>query len=277
MLGRSHIKPSFLIIGGVKCGTSSLYRYLMEHPNVLPCKTKEPDFLTSNNPLRLLQGLGDYWSLFPKKSNSGSISADWLDLNTKGQLEEGIIQKKIIPGERYITGEATAKTYCFANPYYVRALLPNARLIMMVRNPTERLYSHYQMLHRFVKDGKRDFDLPPFKEYVEDKLNRFKKGHRNIIRQGLYLQYLSKWEKVFGKERLSIFHIDELSNPAKANKTLTEVCNYLNIRDHDFSDILNKQFNKANYHQMNTEAQAILDEFYHPYNQAFQSHFGIEL
>lgn len=277
MFNNQYIKPSFLIIGGVKCGTSSLYRYMVEHPSILPCKTKEPDFLTGKNPLKLIKGLKDYYALFPKKDARGVIETDWISLNSEGKLNDTKITQTIIPNQHYISGEATAKTFCFANPFYVKMMVPKAKLIMMVRNPTDRMYSHYQMLVRLVDQGKKEYDLPDFDTYIEDKLNKFKQGKRNIIRQGLYLQYLKKWEKVFGKDCLKVFHMNDLSTLKKGQLTLNEICDYLSLEHHDFSSFLSKRHNQAKYPDIPIKGKKLLDDFYKSHNLAFEKYFNISL
>jgi len=45
LTGFAHVLPDFYLIGAQKCGTSSLYDYLVQHPCIHPCITKEPRFI----------------------------------------------------------------------------------------------------------------------------------------------------------------------------------------------------------------------------------------
>ena len=61
-----YLRPSFFIIGERKCGTSSLYRYLIAHPNVLPCQLKEPNFFGKGAEY-VNENIEDYWDYSHKK------------------------------------------------------------------------------------------------------------------------------------------------------------------------------------------------------------------
>lgn len=271
------MRPSFLIIGGVKCGTSSLYRYLNEHPAVLPCKTKEPGFLCSNNPLKLIKGMKKYQSLFPLKNQEGEIEADWLDLDDKGVINASKITKRRDKNTQYITGEATAKTYYCANPYWIKMLFPKIKVIMLVRNPTERMYSHFQMYLRLFKQGKRTLEKTNFNEFIEHQFYKFKNNQANILTQGRYTVYLKKWVRTFNKENMLIFHTDDFSTADLGQKKMEEICQLLNLPYHDFTTALNKKHNKGIYNPIDPIIQKKLDDFYLPYNQEFKNQYGIEL
>ena len=55
-----HMRPSFFIIGANKCGTSSLYRYLLANPGVLPCAKKEPNFFGQHSADYIAGHIDDY-------------------------------------------------------------------------------------------------------------------------------------------------------------------------------------------------------------------------
>ena len=110
--------PRYLIIGGMRCGTSSLSWYLTQHPDILKSFRKEVHFFDRN----FHRGENWYRSFFPLSSRIGS--------------------------ER-ITGEASPN-YLFHphTPRRIRQLLPDVKLIVLLRNPTERAISHYFHFHR---------------------------------------------------------------------------------------------------------------------------------
>jgi hypothetical protein len=111
---RKYNKPAFLIIGAQKAGTSSLFRYLSQHPDIRLPKRKELHFFD----LQYSNGIDWYERLFPRK--------------------------KII--KRQITGEASP-FYLFHPlvPERVFNHYPNIRLIVLLRNPVDRAYSHFHM------------------------------------------------------------------------------------------------------------------------------------
>src|SRR6478609_8226330 len=111
--------PDFLLIGGQRCGSTSLYTTLCGHPQVLAGAHKEPHFFDNNH----LRGEGFYRRLFPLRAHLRARHA--------------------------ITGEATTHYLSHpAVPERVAAMLPDVRLIAILRDPVERAYSHYQRAPR---------------------------------------------------------------------------------------------------------------------------------
>lgn len=105
--------PRFLIIGAPKAGTTSLFRYLAQHPQVVEGRRKEVHYFD----IRYSRGEAWYRSHFP----------------TERQLAGG-----------RITGEGSPYYLCHPQaPRRMAALLPAARLIVLLRNPVERAISHY--------------------------------------------------------------------------------------------------------------------------------------
>lgn len=109
--------PNFLIIGAMKAGTTSLYHYLRAHPQVFMSAVKELDFF-AHDP-------------------SGSRNVDWYRRQFAGAESDAVA-----------IGEAStiyARYPRFPGvPDRIAALLPEARLIYVVRDPIERIRSHYQ-------------------------------------------------------------------------------------------------------------------------------------
>ena len=114
--------PDFLIIGGQRCATTSLYYYLRAHLQVLPALTKEVRFLA----LHWSRGEGWYRAQFPRRARKTS-------------------RRVIAP----LTFEATP--YCLAHPLAAaRAaqLLPDVKRLVLLRDPVTRPWSHYRHMVR---------------------------------------------------------------------------------------------------------------------------------
>jgi hypothetical protein len=110
--------PDFVIIGTMKCGTTSLYHYLAEHPEIGMSRIKETDYYVAER--NYARGRSWYESLFPKGAKvCGEASPNY----TKPWLFPGV-------------------------PERIHAELPAARLIYLVRDPIARMISHYQ--HRYA-------------------------------------------------------------------------------------------------------------------------------
>jgi len=109
--------PNFLIVGAVKSGTTSLYNYIRQHPQVCMPELKEPDFFVDEAP-RSVKTLEEYQSLF-----SGCSSA-------------------------VAVGEASVKYLAAPEaPERIMRLLGKVRIIMVLRNPVDAAYSLWGMMH----------------------------------------------------------------------------------------------------------------------------------
>jgi hypothetical protein len=121
MTGPARMLPDFVIIGGQRCGTTSLYNYLLEHPCVAGSFAKEVHYFDDN------YSKGDTWY--------------------RAHFVTNLEAEKIREAKGYfMTGEAT--------PYYLFhplvperfvELLPKCKPIVLLRNPVDRAYSHYNM------------------------------------------------------------------------------------------------------------------------------------
>ncbi|KAK1333368.1 LOW QUALITY PROTEIN: hypothetical protein QTO34_005751 [Cnephaeus nilssonii] len=146
--------PRFYIIGQPKCGTTDLYDRLRLHPEVKFSAIKEPHWWTRKRfgIVRLRDGLRDRYPV-----------EDYLDLFDLAahQIHQGLQAGEPGRRSRIVTGEASASTMWDNNAWtffydnstdgeppfltqdFIRAVQPDARLIVMLRDPVERLYSDY--------------------------------------------------------------------------------------------------------------------------------------
>jgi hypothetical protein len=119
--------PDFLIIGTMKSGTTTLFRWLELHPSIAMPETKEPNFFTHNHE----KGLDWYRSLFPRR------------------------RENVLSGEASVSYSAPDQSRAAAR--LIQEYLPEAKLICVLRDPLDRARSHYR--HQ-VQRGKeqRSFD-----------------------------------------------------------------------------------------------------------------------
>jgi hypothetical protein len=194
----ARVLPQFVVIGAQKAGTSSLYNYLTAHPAVVRAATKEIHYFDLN------YHCGDNWyrSHFPTRRRIARLG------------------RRL--GLRALTGEAS--------PYYlfhprvpgrVKALLPDARLIVVLRDPVERAVSHHN--HELI-DGYEKLDLV---EAIEAEPRRlagqverlatsngdavsFSHQHQSYLSRGQYAEQLERWFALFPRERFLIIESREL-------------------------------------------------------------------
>ena len=244
----SRALPNFIIIGAVRCGTTSLYQNICEHPNVISAKQDEIGFFDSNFHL----GLNWYKSFFPKN-----------DELKKLKEEKGV----------GITGEDT--------PFYlwnelvcdrILKTVPDCKLIIILRNPVNRAYSNYQLS---IRNGKENLS---FKEvidiekkqlandgiYLDNKINlgKFKHPRSNLIK-GWYYEQVKMWIEKFPQNQILVISTEELEN--KPQETMDIVFNFLKLPKYKMKQFQKLKFVK--YQNMNYETKKELLKYFEPKNE----------
>jgi len=128
-------QPDFLIIGAQKAGTTALYRYLSQHPQILENNTwKEIHYFDKSE--NYAQGFGWYLGHFPSK-----------------------FQKR-----RKLTCDATPSYIYFQHvPKVIKQDLGNIKMIAVLRDPVARAYSSWQMHHSFVNNSNQKHNVGKYK------------------------------------------------------------------------------------------------------------------
>jgi hypothetical protein len=199
--------PNLVIAGTVKAGTTALFRYLAAHPQICGSKVKETCYFL---PLRYGKELSPIEQYTNQFSHCGSER--YRLESTPGYFEGG---KKI----------ATQ----------IDSTLDNARVIIMLRDPVDRLRSFYSYQKAQVNLPK-DLD---FSTYIEE-CNAIPEQIRCLqesdsywgVDGGRYIRYLPEWYEVFGRKRLLVLFHDRLkSDPESLAK---EIAAWLDIDYGDF-------------------------------------------
>ncbi len=188
----------FLICGTQKGGTSALTAYLTAHPHVCMANNKEVHFF-DNDPLFTAP---PNYDIFHAAFNPG-------------------------PSHR-LFGEATpVYMWWHAAPQRIWAYNPNMRLIVLLRNPTERAYSHWTMEHA------RHADTATFGNAIRNEERRCRSAlplqHRlySYISRGFYLEQLRRLWTFFPRRRTLALKSEDLRHAPGA--TLDQVCDFLAI------------------------------------------------
>jgi len=242
--------PDFMIIGASKCGTTSLYNYLIQHPYIAQAFKKEVKFFI----FRYERGINYYKSFFPTKIFK------WL---FKKIYDHNLITGEASPG--YIFHPQVAQK--------VHALLPNIKIIVMFRNPVDRAYSHY---YHGIRKGTEYYSfekaLLKEKERIMDEFEKFKKGkitesrdfrRYSYITRGIYVDQISDWLKYFPGEQIHIIKSEDFfADPFKYTQ---KVFKFLNLPTWD--EIEYKKYNIGEYKDLEISLRNKLIDFYKPFNQ----------
>jgi hypothetical protein len=274
-----HIRPSFFILGANKCGTSSLYRYLVAHPNVLPCAEKEPNFFGLHSPEYIASHIDEYYGLFPTREYQGNLSFQWEAADQAGTSLPTRVHVERDPGRQYITGEASANTFHEVSPSLLHQHLPDIKLILLFRNPIDRAYSHHRMYQRFQAAGNHlGFDVRDFETDICAELEAHARGEdTQYICPGIYVDKLQKWVSQYGWDRIRVIITEDLADPIKAKRIMQNLEDYLGMPHHDYGEFLSRRFNHAPPSNITPRLRALLADFYRTYNRGLQEYLGCEL
>lgn len=189
------IWPNFFIVGAPRAGTTSLYEYLSQHPDIYMSPIKEPGFfspLIQSDPFKIV------WEQFLVTEESEYLS-----------LFEG--------AEGYTAvGEATP-AYLFdeKSPYLIQKKVPDAKIIVLLRDPVEQVHSHFWKIAMTV----------PFRSLYQA-LETSDWGWY-LLESARYAKHLKRYFEVFGKERVLVLLFKDLKiNP---REVLKRVCEFLDV------------------------------------------------
>lgn len=274
-----HLRPRFFILGVNKCGTSSLYRYLNAHPRVLPCAEKEPNFFGQHRPEYIASHIQEYYALFPTVEYQGDLTYEWEASDQAGTASPVRVRVTRDPAKPYITGEASANTFHDVSPSLLHQYLPDVRLILLIRNPIDRAYSHHRMYQRFQAAGHQlGFAVRDFDTDIGLELQGCARGEATLcLSPGFYVDRLQRWVSEYGWKQMRVIVTEELAQVEGAKAIMRELEGYLGLPVHDYGDLLTRRFNHAAPSEIAPALRARLRELYRPHNLRLQEYLGREL
>lgn len=241
------------IIGAQRCGTTYLYKILDSHPEVCMAKPVKPEPKYFMNPGTAGKGYETYLRTY--FSNAGK--AAWL-------------------GEK-----STSYIECDEAAIAIKRIIPDATLLVILRNPVERAISHYAFSceHRLESyDIERAIRDEPFRKdnwRVEAKtsVNPFAYTER-----GKYAQYLERWEGLFGKDRLILLVAEQFIGNQSAVAALYR---RLGIDSQHVPESLAERVNAGSVESarnaLSDDLRSFLREMFRPWNHKLEKRYGLDL
>ena len=251
----SRVLPDFIIIGAGRAGTTALYTYLIQHPSIITASTDNDAPVADLHFFEYMisDKISWYKSHFPRKSKNS-----------------------------FVTGEFTS-TYMYHKkvPERIFNLIPKIKLIVILRNPVDKAYSTYnqqshfnEVTSSFEETIKAEFAridlIKNHIEYTNNNPNFDNYVEYNIIRHGIYFNYLEKWFKIFPKKQIFVVDSNELENVPQ--QTLNKVFEFLNLSPHEIPNLA--KVNIGKYSPMTESTRQSLIEFYKPHNAKLNNLLG---
>lgn len=256
------LMPDFIIIGAQRCGTTSLYNYLTKHPCVVSSYKKEVHFFDINFGKGLAWYRAHFFPSFLYKYYIKQIS-----------------KQDMVAGE--------------ASPYYIfhphapkriSEIVPRVKLIVLLRNPVDRAYSHYR------NEVKLEVETLSFEDAIEREEERlrgdvekvledenyysFNHQHYSYLSRGVYVDQLKIWMNLFPNEQILILKSEDFfNNPPTIFKRVIE---FLNLPIWE-----PKEYRKYNIgwlaRKMNATIRKRLIDYFEPHNQRLYEYLGVNL
>lgn len=263
--------PNFIIPGAMKSGTTALRIYLAQHPDIYMAN-KEIHFFDQN----FEKGIEWYEKFF-----------DGWD------------------GEKAIGEKSPSYLYDEKTPERIYKLLPNVKLIFVLRNPVDRAYSHYWHNARVGKE------MLSFEEAIEREEERIKNpAYKKLYSykdMGKYVIQIKRYAKYFPKSRMFFVLAEDLKE--EREETLRKILKFLEVDENfEFEDLKEKhiggaprsmflaklvgskyikkyplirdaikKINSKKIPPMKEETRKKLQEYFEPYNKELEKFIGLDL
>jgi Sulfotransferase domain len=235
--------PNFIIIGAQKGGTTSLYVYLTQHPQIAPATQKEIHYFD----LQFDKGAEWYYAQFPTLEERGSK----------------------------LTGESSPYyIFCPHVPQRIYDLCPDVKLIVLLRNPVDRAISHYYHYKLRIDHESLSFEeaIAREPERLKGELEKlladpsyysFEYQHHSYLARGIYADQLPAWFKLFPKSQILILKSEDLyANPCETYNTVLE---FLNLPPHQLGAY--EKYNATEYPRISETVYQQLKAYFKPHNQ----------
>lgn len=248
--------PDFIVIGAQKSGTTSLYKNLVRHAQILPAIRKEVHYFDR-------YAVGSPFE-FARKP------LDWYRAHFPSAAE--------LATHNAITGEATPVYLSHGQiAEQVAQVLPDVKLIVMLREPVARSYSQYQMRVRNA-----DTEPPPFAQVVAEEMDfleqheinsdffrhyadmRHEVGLPFFLLRSIYVAQLEPWFQHFPPDQLLILNSAEYF--AHPPTVLNQICEFLGV-DSWVLDYEKETSQKGDYLPLDAAVSARLRDFFAPHNE----------
>lgn len=262
-------KPDFLIIGAQKSGTTSLHYYLNQHDRLIGSLPKEIHY-------------------FDAHINYGK-SIEWYCSHfEQGEMKENALHFETTPSYLYYE-------YVAGN---IQKLYPSIKLICILREPSARAYSAWNMYKNFFDTGKGHLltgsrfpgkenmlhtcffknreTFPSFYECLlieKQIIENNPSDEPALLRRGCYYNQLVNYYKCFNQDQLLVLGFKELTT--RTEQTLNKILKFLNQEESDWSFLQSENINPRQYEKvLQEDEKKILEDFYSEPNTKLEQLIG---
>lgn len=232
--------PDFIVVGANKGGTTSLYHYLKQHPDVYLSPIKEPHFFSKDIDTALfskafaqnkLQDIDAYVHGDMTTEYHAAFVREWehYRLLFKNAMNEKALGEL---STSYLYSEVAAKE--------IYKALGKIKIIIALRNPVQRAFSHYRM--NLYTGNSNIFN---FSEALQEDLNHIPKvwGNANLyLELGLYYEQVKRYLDTFSSENVKIIFTEDLKTNTQS--VITDLYSFIGV-DYSFKPDTSVRYNEV--------------------------------
>ncbi len=232
--------PTFIVVGANKGGTTSIYHYLNQHPEVYLSPIKEPHFFSKDIDVQLfshefaqnkLQDIASYVNGDMQQEYHAAFVREWDHY-----------QKlfKLVKEEKAVGELSTSYLYSAVAAREIFNTLGKIKIIICLRNPVERAWSHYRMNLWTGNNNEFDFLKALKKDYTHQPKVW---GNAHLyVELGLYYEQVKRYLDLFGAENVKIIFTEEMK--ADTTKVIKELYEFIGV-EATFSPDTSEKYNEV--------------------------------
>ena len=229
--------PNFFVVGVPKAGTTSLYHYLSQHPQIYMSPIKEPTYFADElrpenfgeemrrGERRARASLREYRGV-PMTSRGFSLVTEWTDY---------LKLFRNVNGQTAIGEASVSYLWSPSAPRNIASKVPAAKIVMILRDPAARAFSQY-VYYQGIKPDRRSF-----REYVDAALRNTDKVLGRLfpfLEFGLYYEHVRRYLAVFTREQIRMLLYDDYRRDAPA--LLRDLFGFLGVEESFAPDMTRK-------------------------------------
>jgi len=219
--------PTFLVVGAARCGTTTIHNQLAAHPAVSMTAVKEPNFFAFRQ-----TNAGAPQPLFDEPRIAVK------SVSTRDRYERLF---RAGPGIAAYGDVSPLYLYVRESPALIAAMVPEARIVAVLRDPVERAYSHFLLTY----DGPASEVASAFAAAVETEWHEgytpFRSG-THVLRLGKYWEQLQRYVEVFPSGRMLVLDHADLARDIAA--TVRRICTFIGV-DPDVALAVGSSYNAS--------------------------------
>ncbi|GAB4377362.1 MAG: sulfotransferase [Salibacteraceae bacterium] len=214
--------PNLFLVGAPRCGTTTIVKFLEDFKEVFVPSVKEPmyladELLRSQKIKRLVKVVDDGDEYIRMYASADPRQAYRVDASTS-----------------YLWTPGTAER--------IKKLSPDAKIIVVVREPVERAFSHYA--HYVSRYGEKR----SFSQFVSDGIKPNADSHdKHHVESGFYARNLARYHKVFSPDQILLLNYNDLKSDPKA--FYQKITRFLGLGDSPEMEIITERKNASNLHR----------------------------